>query len=293
MKIISFDVGLVHLAYVSVTVNENNWMVSQVIDAQIIDLTTLSHQRVSLKNCTLHHTRSVYDLLQHFFQEFEPELSGAEKVLIERQPLQGLVHVEQLLFGQFRSITELISPVSMHKYFRIGHLEYDQRKVETEKEALPWLSHLPVWNTAERRHDVADAWCLLQFWLHQQRQAQKEKEAATERKARFQKPLALNLQNLCRLRFNPNLSITADELAMVREPSNKKSRINITTTLAKQPRTPMIPLPPKNKTFLNRPPPFSPSTQQSNTPITVEGFFEQFRFKPTLTPNKNMSTINQ
>lgn len=172
LTIASFDVGIVNLALVVVQVED--WTVTRVVHLDVSDTTKFEHNRVHYDDCVLGHTKTTTDRVNHFVQERLHLLQAADKVLIERQPIQGLTDVEQVLFMLFRHKAELVSPNSMHKYFQINHLTYEWRKVKTTEIADASFQHLnfPRYHRLQRRHDIADAWCLLLYWL--QSQAQQE-----------------------------------------------------------------------------------------------------------------------
>ena len=67
--------------------------------------------------------------------------------------------VSDFSLSHWRDKTHLVSPNAMHAHFRIGGLSYDGRKHATEAIAEPFVPAV-----AGRRHDVADALCLLLFW---------------------------------------------------------------------------------------------------------------------------------
>lgn len=106
-------------------------------------------------------TREVADLVKEFVKSYKDIFDTSEFVYIERQPPGGLTNVEALLVYLFREKISIISPNSMHKFFQIGHLAYEYRKQCTEEIARPYLEHLPLWKRLTRRHDIADALCLV------------------------------------------------------------------------------------------------------------------------------------
>lgn len=167
---VGIDVGLANLAIVKVQVNvAENILILE--NCMCVDLTQgFVHRKVKRKDCKLHHTKDAYDRISHFLQEFEGEWfsPNVKKIFIERQPITGLVHVEQLLFGHFRERAELVSPNEMHKWLGIGHLEYDQRKEHNVEYTKPYFAALNSehYEGRERKHDMADALCLLLFKLH-------------------------------------------------------------------------------------------------------------------------------
>ena len=121
MKIVSIDVGIIHLGMVSCDVS---WENTKVTGAYLVDLT--KHCRKI--GCTLNHTNHLVDRVDHFIQYHKETLDKADKILIEKQPIQGLISVEQLLYDRLRDRVVFIYPVSMHKQFGIRHLDYEGRK---------------------------------------------------------------------------------------------------------------------------------------------------------------------
>ena len=170
MIYVGIDVGLVHLALVKAEVEE--YEIKSIIGLELIDLTRLTHTVVPKSECKLFHTNDAYDRISHFLQEYAGFFTDVDQVRIERQPICGLIHVEQLLFGHFREKAKLISPNAMHKHFGIGHLTYEQRKEKTVIIASPYLKSHHEWSkdTDARLHDMADALCILMYSLHTERE---------------------------------------------------------------------------------------------------------------------------
>jgi hypothetical protein len=179
MIYVSIDVGILNLALVKANVEE--FKITNIIEAHVINLNELRHNHVSRKQCTLHHSNDVYDKIEHMLQEYASVFEGATHVLIERQPISGLVHVEQLLFGKFRSMARLVSPNAMHHWLGINHLTYDQRKIETTRVAKPYLDIFPAWVCATRVHDMADSLCILLYTLHIEKLNAREEQLERER----------------------------------------------------------------------------------------------------------------
>lgn len=160
MIIFSIDIGYYNLGIVKVRVEDG---VPTVLMARKLDLTCLPHDRVPLCQCRLHHTREMADLVLHFIQEYQEHLDEADKVLVERQPPGGFGAIETMLVATFREKIEVVSPNSMHKHFGIGHLDYEHRKKKTEEIAGKYLEHLNSYSRLTRRHDVADAMCMVLY----------------------------------------------------------------------------------------------------------------------------------
>lgn len=160
MIIVGIDIGYYNLGIVKVRVEEG---VPQVLLACKVDLTQYTHNRVPQCECRLHHSREMADYVLHFIQEYRDHLDEADKILVERQPPGGFGAIETLIVATFREKVEMISPNSMHKHFGIGHLNYERRKQKTEEIAGKYLEHIDSYNRLLRKHDVADAMCMVLY----------------------------------------------------------------------------------------------------------------------------------
>ena len=156
MNIASIDVGIVHLGLV---ISDVSWDNIEVKEVHLVDLT--KHCRVF--NCPLKHTNHLVDRVDHFVQTYRDVLDKADKVLIEKQPIQGLISVEQLIFERLRDKIVFVHPVSMHKYFGIRHLDYEGRKEYLVNKMAPHLEGT-IFDDLERKHDVADAMAMIIYW---------------------------------------------------------------------------------------------------------------------------------
>jgi len=174
MRLLGFDVGVVHLAFVVVNVSDDWFQYDRpdpacvtVEQVRRVDLCQPVHRRVPRAQCRLHHSREMTDRVAHFLQEYELDwdVESLDRVLIERQPLGGLVHVESLLFSHFRERAQKISPNRLHKWLGFHGLNYDQRKVAVVAHARPFLGHLRHYWYLERQHDMADALLVCLFYL--------------------------------------------------------------------------------------------------------------------------------
>ena len=114
-------------------------------------------------------------------------LDACDVLLIERQPIMGLVAVEQLILGHHRDKTTLVSPNSMHKFFNIAQYTYEGRKKQTVAIASTLLEHhsdmLKQMQAHERQHDIADALVLMYFYLHAKHEKEVEEWEKKERAA--------------------------------------------------------------------------------------------------------------
>lgn len=158
MNIVGIDVGYSNLGLVSVTIDKEYEIIPNFV------------KRVNLKNVRCHcrdvpHTNEVGDLVAHFIHVYQNIFNDADVILMERQPPGGLTNIESLLFYIFRKKIKLISPNSLQKHFGIGYYDYDRRKIEIEKLATPYLEKFENFSGQVRKHDIADAFCLILFHI--------------------------------------------------------------------------------------------------------------------------------
>lgn len=170
---VGIDVGIKNLGIVKVLITED-YHIDSVLFAEKIDLTELKHDKVTRSKCTLYHTNDAVDRLDHFLQEYCDIFQNVSKIFIERQPITGLVHIEQLLYSRFRDTAMLVSPNAMHKHFHISHLNYDQRKEETVKIAKEFIE--PLHLKYDRMHDISDAFCIFLYQLQLKREEYRKKQ---------------------------------------------------------------------------------------------------------------------
>jgi hypothetical protein len=160
-KIISIDIGLLNLAFVYATYSEDYSLV-EVSDIKKIDLT--QYANCSVLKCDLNHSKCISNYMKHLFKEYKI-FKESNVILVERQPLNGFVSIEQIIQYEYSDKTILISPNSMHAHFEIGHLDYDHRKEMTVKLASSYLDKFEEYNIL-RKHDIADAMCILLYYLN-------------------------------------------------------------------------------------------------------------------------------
>ena len=166
MLVVGIDIGIVHLGIVLVKVTDQ-LTVDRVIQADLVDLTTLVHRQVSLEDCRLYHTSAHSDLVDHLMQEYAEWFHDAQWVAIERQPPMGFVSIEQLIFRANREKAVLVSPASMHTFFNLGGSDYERRKELMEKHTYRYVGDFT--EDKERKHDVADAMGVVMCFLHKMR----------------------------------------------------------------------------------------------------------------------------
>ena len=154
LKILSIDIGIINLGYVFA-------QGLNVIECNRIDITKVKHNKVSYCNCNLHHEFCIPDYLDHFIQEHANIFETSDIILIERQPPVGITNVQDLIFTKFRNKVKLVSPNTIHKFFKMTKCDYDIRKIESLQIAHEYLEQFTSFQNNERKHDISDAMLLI------------------------------------------------------------------------------------------------------------------------------------
>jgi len=182
LKVLSIDVGISNLGYIygeiyfpeiektskykNLQYNKEYNKVQEnikIIDCGRIDITKVQHLVVKECDCKLHHENCIPDYLDHFIQEYSFYFNNCDILLIERQPPMGITNVQDLLFTKFRDKVLLISPNSVHKYFKLNN-DYQTRKKESEKIANGYLSGFKSFINNIRKHDISDALLMVIYY---------------------------------------------------------------------------------------------------------------------------------
>lgn len=183
--VLSIDIGIQHLAMVLSSISKD-YTFQEILWMDLIDITLFTCDK---KTCKLHHDRTFVDWMSHVLEKYKEIFQRANYVLIERQPPQGLVAVEQILFGSMRDKSVLISPNSVHKFFGIGQYDYDTRKIASVNISKKYIS--PVFKkkleNCDRIHDICDCILFTIFWSQKQKQAQEIQILKDRRAAAFKK----------------------------------------------------------------------------------------------------------
>lgn len=197
--IMSIDIGIINLGWSVCTIG-SDWILKSIDMVGLVNITEYEHFTVERRDCRLYHTKNIYDWVMHFIQEHSQIFELMDHILIEKQPPQGLVAVEQALFGHFRNRIHLVHPRSMHCYFRIGHYDYDQRKVQVTGIAESYMENyledegmMENYRMFQRRHDICDSICLLLFWISTKRNGWKQRECARELKKKFENGMGVTV----------------------------------------------------------------------------------------------------
>tara|TARA_B100001094_G_scaffold313368_1_gene351092 strand:+ start:274 stop:1008 length:735 start_codon:yes stop_codon:yes gene_type:complete len=177
-SILCVDIGVKHLGLAAMISEKGTYEFREVVGVDLMDITTFPHHGDSEK-CCLSHTKTFADWMEHIFVYYDIIFSKVDKILIERQPPGGFVVVEQLIYSRYRDKCELIAPNSVHKFFKIGMYDYDERKEKVEEIARKKINNPSVlveFESFERKHDMADAICFGIFWLSKRNQEYLEEE---------------------------------------------------------------------------------------------------------------------
>ncbi len=148
----------------------------------------MQHKRVPQPSCVLYHSNCLSDRINHFCQEYKPILQSCKQIFIERQPITGHISVKQLIFKVYRKKALLVHPTSMHKYFKIDYLSYEEKKAETIKLCQKYITNdckKHFLASKERKHDITDTICILLYQLYKNRVNYKIKKRIDRSKIQF------------------------------------------------------------------------------------------------------------
>lgn len=175
MLVLGIDIGVSHLAYCLCDYND--------LHVEACKLTNLNKIILRCKNkkCQIPHTRETVDKMLHFFELNKQVFAQADVVAIERQPITGILNVQDLIFMKYREKAVLVSPNAMHNLFSMKG-DYDARK---EKAQCMFVQASKTSEANEeyskwcRRHDIADAYCIARYFIETDKSLRRaEAEAA-------------------------------------------------------------------------------------------------------------------
>jgi len=158
---VSIDIGIINMGFVSATINED-YTINEITHCALENIT----ESCNKKNCDLPHGNNMCDRMIHFFEKYKDFLEQADKILIELQPPQGLIVIQELIRFKYHEKTETVSPRSMHCHYGIQGLDYDQRKAWTTKFAIFYLSGFKEFVFNTRKNDMGDSTAQLCFYLN-------------------------------------------------------------------------------------------------------------------------------
>ena len=208
--IVSIDIGVRHLALLLLETEPQTHKLHDIIWFELIDITAFQHLDDNPTECKLPHTRTFADWLSHIFLLHHELFDIATTILIERQPPQGFVVIEQLLFFHYRNKAVLVHPRSVHSWLGWRRdVAYEQRKVKSVqylKYHLTKSSRTYLCKELEgltRQHDVADAFGQAMFFLHGQRKELETQRVLKERCERkpHVAPLLISMVDLDKYKY--------------------------------------------------------------------------------------------
>ena len=157
MKILGIDIGYHNLALV-------------LAECSKTDIDIIYAKKVSLEYYKYIKSNDIVDLVPLMLEQHKYLFDQADQIAIERQPPGGFTNIECLINYIYRNKSILVSPNAMHSFFGFGHLDYENRKEYTEKIAYPYMKHDEYYMKLDRKHDIADAICLIIFQNHKNTQ---------------------------------------------------------------------------------------------------------------------------
>lgn len=153
MKVLSIDVGIINFAFTF-------WNYGELIDFEKIDITNFIKENE--KKCIAVYMKNLFEKISYFKE--------ANYIIIERQPFSGIIAVQEIILSKFYNKCILISPIKMHKYFDIDHLDYESRKIKTTEIANPFLKEKKKYSNLIRKHDIADSVCIYLYWKNNEKE---------------------------------------------------------------------------------------------------------------------------
>lgn len=163
MLILAMDVGLINMGLVFAQVSTEDFSIDKIIDCRQIDIKGLVEFCDDI-DCPHSHSRCIADYMSHLFSEYKTFFERADTILVERQPPQGFISIQEITNYEYRDKVVMIAPQGMHNYFDMQGLTYDRRKEFTVEYAKRWLGEFPDFSL-ERNHDISDAMCMIIYHL--------------------------------------------------------------------------------------------------------------------------------
>jgi hypothetical protein len=165
MKILSIDIGIIHFSFVGCVVDTTyKLFISNIYVCKLINITELPTECNDPK-CDLYHDKLICDYMSHLFKKYGKYFEEADLILVERQPLTGITSVQDIILFKYRHKCKLICPNTFHNYYQIGDFNREQRKEFFVKYATPYLSKFKSFCFNIRKHDMADAFCIMYYFL--------------------------------------------------------------------------------------------------------------------------------
>lgn len=145
MKLLGVDIGYTNMGLVMATCDGPRITIDYIKKVDLGDYKYMGK------------TNDTAIIISLFLSDYDYLFKEADTVLIERQPPAGLTNIESLLHYIYMDKVVLVSPLSVHRHFGMGHLDYEQRKDRSISIASKYIDDIPY----ERQHDIADAMCMI------------------------------------------------------------------------------------------------------------------------------------
>lgn len=181
----SFDIGIRNLAACFCKVHDETFEIESVSSIYKFDLYLERCGSMERRKCAAckRTRRGGMDEIDGLFHvlvgPLKDELKRSDIVLVERQPPQGIVTVQAILYERFIDRIRLMSPQKMHAFFGMTGLDYEGRKKRVEVLARELLcqkadtSLVARYDALPRKHDVADALCFVLYYAGLQAKSRK------------------------------------------------------------------------------------------------------------------------
>ena len=195
----SVDVGVTHFAYCLRNYDYNFNPCGGVVHAETLNLQQFDFKpQFSLRPGRAKPSRDASTRLR-CLAKTHSFLMESSFMIIEQQPLVGMKDVEQVwgAICESRDIQVIIvSPRQMHKFYHIENKNYEERKKWTTAYAEKHLRAMNNFTLVGRKHDMGDAFCLLEFAMYKlknERAMQRKKFEKSLQQELFIKSKKLNL----------------------------------------------------------------------------------------------------
>lgn len=172
----SFDIGIRNLAACFCKVHDETFEIECVSSIYKFDLYmercgTMDRNKCAACKRTRRGGMDEIDGLYHVLAgPLRDELKRSDIILVERQPPQGIMTVQAILYERFIDRIRLMSPQKMHAFFDMTGLDYEGRKKRVEVLAREVLCQkasedtVARYDALPRKHDVADALCFVSYY---------------------------------------------------------------------------------------------------------------------------------
>mmetsp|Transcript_10742 Transcript_10742/g.17500 ORF Transcript_10742/g.17500 Transcript_10742/m.17500 type:complete len:204 (-) Transcript_10742:191-802(-) len=170
-RVAGIDVGFSHLACVFADIDNDTFEITPVY-AHMQDLRNLKCEKP--KACSFEEKdRKGAHLVHHFIELLQPWFQKVDQVIIEAQPITSTHKgIEQLLHASLKqrfgarkgsSFVRLISPRSMHAYFKISQSKVE-RRLQVVEITSNLLHNLPAFRKAVQKDHLGDAVAYIMFY---------------------------------------------------------------------------------------------------------------------------------